>query len=97
MDVSRADNIYSSYHPETKIWMAERTYDRGTNRHIDSHCDAIIPRHYRMAGYKKGISSYILTDQKTDCLVPSEESLETPYEAITVVTMVIQFNFFHAF
>ena len=40
--------IYSSYRPETKIWMGGRT-DGGTH---GQPLDTIIPCHYRVVGYK---------------------------------------------
>ena len=45
-----------THHPETKNGLADgRTTDGQTDRHTDVQRELIIPRHYRVAGYKKAV------------------------------------------
>ena len=38
----------------TQVIVRKRKYGRMMDGHTDSQCDTIIPRHYHVAGYKKG-------------------------------------------
>ena len=52
-------DVYSSYHLETKYGRM----DKWTDRYTDIQRETIIPRHYRVAGYKKTVTVF---SEKTD-------------------------------
>ena len=50
------------------------TTDWPTDRHTDIQCETIIPGHYRVAGYKKNIRTYIHSQpESTNILISSQK------------------------